>query len=381
MAPQRIVVIGAGIIGSVLATRLAQRGARVTLLEGGAVGTGTTSSSFAWIDASHPSLEPYLELSVRGMAAWRELGAEAGGDPRWLSLTGTLTWEREAEPAARLERHMERLRGLGHEVQALDGAAARALEPDLVPDEGPVIWHLPQEGYLQPLAALGDILALGREAGLEVRENARAGGLMREGDRVCGVELAGGERVPADVVVSCLGRFTGDFLAPEGFDVPMVDVHTRPSPAAGLLVLTTPVPARLSRVVVGNGLMMRPDGAGRLLLHSDAHDARVDAGTATMPPPPVAGELVALARAGLRHAQAAEVQSARIGLRSLPVDRKPVVGRIGDGLYVVATHSGITLSPLLAGLVARELLDGEEAGELAPFRPGRFAGAAVAQAG
>ncbi|MBI0381332.1 FAD-binding oxidoreductase, partial [Streptomyces albiflaviniger] len=44
--------------------------------------------------------------------------------------------------------------------------------------------------------------------------------------------------------------------------------------------------------------------------------------------------------------------------------------------YVVATHSGITLAPLLGRLVADEL-HGHESPLLKDFRPGRFTSGAV----
>jgi glycine/D-amino acid oxidase-like deaminating enzyme len=63
----------------------------------------------------------------------------------------------------------------------------------------------------------------------------------------------------------------------------------------------------------------------------------------------------------------------RVGQRSLPADGLPVAGFADpDGrLYLLATHSGVTLAPLLGALAAREIL-GEPVPELAPYRPGRF---------
>ena len=75
----------------------------------------------------------------------------------------------------------------------------------------------------------------------------------------------------------------------------------------------------------------------------------------------------------------ARVERTRIGLRALPIDESPVCGWINSigGLYVVVTHSGITLAPFLSQLVAQEILDGVEAPVLRPFRPSRFDSAAT----
>ena len=113
--------------------------------------------------------------------------------------------------------------------------------------------------------------------------------------------------------------------------------------------------------------MMRPDGGGRLLLHGDEQDAEVRVDTAMMPPPAIAGDLVELARARLRGAELARVEGAAIGVRSLPEDRLPIVGPVRDGLYVVATHSGMTVAPALGELVAGEILDERRADALDRF--------------
>jgi glycine/D-amino acid oxidase-like deaminating enzyme len=44
-----------------------------------------------------------------------------------------------------------------------------------------------------------------------------------------------------------------------------------------------------------------------------------------------------------------------------------------EGLYLVVSHSGVTLAPALGRLVAAEVADQTLDGQLAPFRPGRFA--------
>ena len=56
-----------------------------------------------------------------------------------------------------------------------------------------------------------------------------------------------------------------------------------------------------------------------------------------------------------------------IGVRSLPEDRLPIVGPVGDGLYVVATDSGMTVAPALGELVAGEILDERQSDALERF--------------
>jgi glycine/D-amino acid oxidase-like deaminating enzyme len=62
-----------------------------------------------------------------------------------------------------------------------------------------------------------------------------------------------------------------------------------------------------------------------------------------------------------------------VGVRSMPLDGKPAVGAVGSlgGLYLLVSHSGVTLAPVLGRLVAQEL-GGVPSPELEAYRPNRF---------
>jgi D-hydroxyproline dehydrogenase subunit beta len=370
-----IVVVGAGVVGACVALRLAQGGAEVTLLEAASPGEGTSGTSFAWIDASHKSLDPYVELNIAGLEGWRRMGEELD-HPYWLTLTGTLTWETNTADAAALADQMANLRERGYSAEALSRDEVAELEPDLVVDDGvETISYYPDEGYLMARPAIGALLALGVEAGVELRSGAKVTGFETRGDAVTGVRLASGELIEADTVVTCVGRWTEELMRLADVDLPPTPHEPDASLAVGLLVLSKPVLSRLSRVIFANGLMLRPDGGGRLLLHGDEQDRRVRWDSPMSPLPPEAEELIELARTRLRRADAARVESAYIGIRALPIDHMPAVGQVREGLYTVVTHSGVTLAPTLGDLVSGEILQGDESDALARFRPARFEGA------
>ena len=164
-----------------------------------------------------------------------------------------------------------------------------------------------------------------------------------------------------------LGRFTESLLCTTGVHVPMREPGRGTVPVAGLVARTTPIPSRVDRVLLADGVLIRPDGAGRLLVSSDAFDAEL-AGEV-----PRAGErLMALLARRVRGAQEGRAAQTSMCVRAIPADLLPVAGRALDGLYVVATHSGVTLAPALAELVASELLEDCDRDELQRFRPGRF---------
>ena len=58
----------------------------------------------------------------------------------------------------------------------------------------------------------------------------------------------------------------------------------------------------------------------------------------------------------------------------MPRDGRSIAGPVPgtEGLYVLATHSGVTLAPVLGALLAEEIAVGAPPPMLAGFRPDRF---------
>jgi glycine/D-amino acid oxidase-like deaminating enzyme len=69
MTSQRVVVVGAGIVGAPVAARLAAAGLRVTLLDQDQPGCATSRWSFAWINSNEKGPRPYHDLNHAGMQA------------------------------------------------------------------------------------------------------------------------------------------------------------------------------------------------------------------------------------------------------------------------------------------------------------------------
>jgi glycine/D-amino acid oxidase-like deaminating enzyme len=118
---------------------------------------------------------------------------------------------------------------------------------------------------------IAELIGLACERGVRTRWNAPVVAL-EDGPAAI---LASGERIDADAVVLCCGRWSGEVSGLAGLEIPMIAGEAS-SVALGLIVLTAPAVSRLRRLLLADDLMIRPEGAGRLLLHSDAHDRRVD---------------------------------------------------------------------------------------------------------
>jgi glycine/D-amino acid oxidase-like deaminating enzyme len=360
----RAIVIGAGVVGAAVAAGLTRRGASVTVLEAAYPGAGTTGATFAWVNSANKEPEPYFALNYAGVRAHHAL---ADGGASWFSPTGNLERATTDEHRDVLAARLARLSARNYPATRLTAAQARELEPDLVAPADAEYAFYPEEGHTQPLLLLARLLGEARDRGAVVHANAAVsevdGGTVR---------TTAGSRYDADVVVSCAGRWTTGVAALAGAHVPMLDPDLADPVTAGFLFTTTPMPIRLSRKLTTSELNVRPDGGGRMLLHAIDLDGAADPAAPPVPDDALVRSVVHRLGDVLEGADAVAVERVQIGQRAIPADGRTVAGFTSDRHYVVATHSGVTLAPLLADLVAGEIF-GAESPMLASFRPDRFA--------
>jgi glycine/D-amino acid oxidase-like deaminating enzyme len=390
---KRIVVIGAGVIGAAVAAALAARGAKVTVLNKGRLGDCTSSVSFAWLNALQKFPIEYINLNVMGMRRHAEYAAKHGSAP-WYHPGGNLEWASGDAAQAALADVVRKMQEVGYDARWIGKRELGELEPemDLRAVTAKDIAYYPDECWIEAPVLLARLLADARAAGAMVRAQAEVVGFAMAGDRIAGVRLAGGEEVGADLVVNCAGPGAARVARLAGTDVPMknevgVLAYTEPTAVyVGRMVhapeIAAPGAPPASPVVAyghighGPGLSLRPDGGGRLCLHNHDIDKAVTEradGTYAFDPAALS-PLVAMAETLYPGLAGIAVEATRIGVRPIPVDRRPVVGHMPGvaNLYTCVMHSGITQCLWMGELVSREVMGDIETDELARFRPTRF---------
>jgi glycine/D-amino acid oxidase-like deaminating enzyme len=354
-SPQKVIVVGAGIIGASIAWHLGRKGASVTVVAQQTGGVATPNS-FAWINASWGNPEFYFQVRHRSMAEWSRLQGDLPGIP--LSWCGGLCWDL---PEAKLDAYAAQHHGWGYGIQPVNRATSAMIEPGLAnpPDYA---LHVAEEGAVEPVAAAELLLEDARRQGAILSSGVEVRGLLREGERIIGIETSEGP-MRADHVVLAAGAGTSALAASADILVPL---ETPP----GLIVHSRPVQKMLNGLVMAPELHLRQTAEGRIIAGGDfgGTDPGAD-------PQAAAGDLFARVKATLKGGEALELDFHTIGYRPTPRDGLPILGRVGaaPGLYLAVLHSGVTLAPLVGLLAAQEIVDGGEAHELAPFRLSRFA--------
>lgn len=366
---RHIVIIGAGIIGAALADALAPQ-CRVTIIEAAAPGQGTTANSLAWINANKTLDITYFAFRIIAMREWDRLSVEFS-DPRWYVRSGNLTRAYDNEAAAELVKRVERLSARDYPARLLAPSEVKFIEPAVRLPPGSVIAHFPREGFVHGTQATHALLDRARHAGTRYILGSRVAAVTTHNDRVTGVRLASGDSISADRVICAAGWRSPHLLASIGATIPLVDVNAPGSPAPCLVATTTPVDA-LRGLVHAPGVYARQAWNGGLLLEASDLDNTTDMET------PVAVLRARATKLLNRFREVAptlgpevRVEAQRLCVRPLPHDGYPLIGWSQPGLYIAVTHSGMTLAPYLARLIAREILDDAPADELSPYRPDR----------
>ena len=348
-----------------MAFRLARGGARVWLIDSGRPGGGTTSTSFAWINANRKLPRDYFDLNRAGMEEHLRLREEFGEAP-WLHPTGNLIWATDKVRWEDLETRVERLSSWGYAVELKKAADVnRDLEAGLVfPAHDTPVAHFPDEAWVDAPQLAEALVRLARDSGAEVCFGIPVTSLRTRAGRLSGVEL-GDESIPVDAMVNAAGPAADRIAALLDLPLPM-------APSSGLLARLAVTGNPLGRLAHSDGVNLRPDGPGYLLAHHDSVDQelRDRAGE----PEALGEELLGRARRVLPALRGARVAETRVGVRPIPADGFPCVGAVSivPGYYEAVTHSGVTLGPLVGRLLAGEILNGRVDPLVSRFRPDRF---------
>lgn len=312
----RLAVVGSGIIGLSIGAAAAAAGAEVTIVEReGQVGGAATRASFAWVNARDHGTTDYAQLRRRAVAMHHDL----------------------------------RPRGAFHPVGATTG------------------WSLPGEGWLDVDAWQRDRMAALLAAGGRALTSTTVAKISSVAGGVRLDTVGAGPSLDVDRVVIAAGAGTADLAGAAS--------HRIGTAAGPLGFLATIEPDRhlpdVSHLPQGPGhrLHVRHSPSGGVAVQVATLEAThlSDGGPSSVSALAAAVRQV-LAEEWDQPAWLSAQMSIAVAARPHATDGLPLVGSVSGGRYLALTHSGVTLAPLIAEWVCRELA-GETVPELDPFRP------------
>ncbi len=379
-----VIILGGGIIGVTLGYYLARDGLKPLIIEPGEIAGGTTGASFAWANASTKTSDAaYHRLNADGMAGYCGLMAEYGGPALGINPSGALqvVSRSDAPGFEAMVSDAKKLSGFGYRATLVDHQTLREFEPGLSFTDEHEALYLPDDMIIDAPRFTREMARLMQSHGGAILKATPTGLIADDNGVVSGVETSDGPHYAA-AVVTAAGKDTGQLLdditgfAPFASRFPLRQVP-------GFLMTTPPVPPETLRHLIYTSttdeLHLLPAPNGGLKIGSDDVDALIWEDRSPQAMQAAARALLTRAKRFLPDLAAmVDVNTCRlqIGIRAYPEDAKSLIGPLpgATGLYVIATHSGITLAPIIGSLMAGWIASGKAPGQLTPYALSRFAG-------
>ncbi|WP_194832158.1 glycine oxidase ThiO [Nocardia sp. XZ_19_369] len=346
-----LAVVGGGVIGLGVAWRAAEAGWSVTLFDP-AVGSGASwvaGGMLAPLSEGWPGEDRVLEFGAASLARWPEFAARVEGATGVAVLVAdaTLTVALDAADAADLRTVAEWVGGRGHELQVLDRAGVRALEPNLARTVRAGL-HASAEPAVDNRRLLAALRQAAEAAGVQVRAESVTALDELTHDQVVLAAGASSARLWPELPVRPI---KGEILR----------LRHRPGVA--------PAPQRVVRARVHGRsvyLVPRPDG---IVVGATQYEAGFDTAVT------VAGvrDLIADAEAIFPGIGEYELAEASAGSRPGTPDNLPLLGRLSDRVIAATGHgrNGMLTMPLTVDAVLAQLTD-TPLPEAEPADPQRF---------
>jgi glycine/D-amino acid oxidase-like deaminating enzyme len=370
----KIGVIGSGIIGASIAVHLIDAGADVIVFEKNAPASGATQASLAWINPSTINLH-YRDLRLQSMAAWRELDKKLRLGVIW---GGSISWTHDPEKAKNLIKREAALRDTSATPSTVDANKIAELCPYIIPGKTLAGFYLPNDGHIDPVDVTQRLLSHARMKGAQVIFPCAITGVDMVNGEVRGVRTSKGD-FAVDHLVVAAGADTPDLMSMVGFklemrNAPGLNVYTKPIPFDTKMVYDFSSALEFKQMPNGEAVVIYVGGPPKLPVHEPVFNKTLTSYPSKELAEAHAKSLLSKAAVYWPALASAVPDKIRVGYRPMPLDGLPIIGPVpgAKGVYVVATHSGVTLAPILGRYTTAEIMAGENIDILAPYRPERF---------
>ena len=369
----KIVVIGAGIIGTMIAYELIKKGARVILIDKEIPASGASGNSFSWINATYPKKPfSYNLLSQMRIEAYKNLEREFQFDIKW---SGSLEWFEELGQQEKLFAEIKAIKKYPRytPVSLISSVEAEFMEPKVFFGDENTIVHSESDGAIDTIQAIQMIHNEFERLGGESIFSCEFLKLNEKNGRLNSIDTTMGKFEVDHAVFAC------------GIDTDKnLSIDTSSTPTPGIILKSKPVENRFNKIIVGPGVHIHQQNDGSIVLGEQdgaplSHFDRLKERPSKFPNKEFeelhTERIINTAKNFTTGLEDIVIEKVSIGWRPLPKDRIPIIGRFKKtkGVYVSMMHSGISLAAIVSKLVSEEILENKNIPILDDFRPSRFA--------
>jgi sarcosine oxidase subunit beta len=219
-----ILIVGGGVIGTSIALALARRRAgRVLLLEKAYLGAGSSGKSGAII-RQHYSNRLTASMAQKSLRVFERFSDEVGGPPVF-TRTGMILVVNERDRAG-LEKNVAMQRELGIDVRLISAQVLADIDPNARLLEDEVAAFEAEAGYVEAVQVVASFAEAARREGADIRLGVEVKSLVREGNKVVGVDTNEG-RYTSPCVVLATGPWAARLARDVGAVLPVEACRTQ----------------------------------------------------------------------------------------------------------------------------------------------------------
>lgn len=378
---QKVIVIGAGIIGTSVAYYLSKKDVNVVLIDAKDIAAGTSGACDKAIMLQSKKSGPTLAMAMKSAELYKNLEEELGEDLEYENGGGMILINNEEELKV-LYEHVQKQREAGLKVTIITGDEARKINPNLSPKILAATW-CEQDAEVNPLKTAFAFAKAASKANMTMHLNCEVTNLIEVNGRVIGVNTTQGE-IYGDSVVLCCGVWVTSLLSSLHLEVPIM-------PRKGVILVTEKLPKIINCNILGGsyivsklqkeppeknplgiGLSMGQTKSGNLLIGGSRELAGFDSSVNSF----ILTEIAKKAIAAFPCLQHVNLIRSFVGFRPFTPDNLPVIGEVPtvSGLYIAAGHEGdgVALAPITGQMIAEIVTDQTTEMDLTPFHMSRF---------
>lgn len=243
-AASKVVIIGAGIVGTNLADELVSRGwTDITVVDQGPLDMpgGSTSHAPGLVFQTNPS----KNMTLFARYTVEKLQSLVSDGQSCFNQVGGLEVATTPERVEELKRKQGWATSWGVETRLLTPEECVEVYPLLSKEVVLAGLHIPSDGLALAARAVQLLMARTKAAGVRYLGSTLVTGIRQEGGKATGVFTSAGT-ILADIVISCAGFWGVEVGAMAGVSIPLV-------PMGHQYVKTTPVPSQKGKVALPNG--------------------------------------------------------------------------------------------------------------------------------
>lgn len=354
-----IIIIGAGIVGCTLAWYLSRRyTGKITLIDKSEAALGVTQHAFAWLNVSYGRPNGYSKFRKQALGEWRSLDKLTQGKLN-VNWCGAISWQTSTDATHQfIESHNE----TGFNIKALTQTQLQTLEPNLQVLPELAAFSM-DEGCVDPVYVTKTLLDLAINQGVNYLPNTHVQQLLQENNQITGVATSSGNLYADQTIV------TAGVGAIEFFKSLQINLPITSSPSIIAHFHDSAATPAMKHIVSTPEMEVRPTSDGNTLCAEDYIDEQPEHSAFN-----IAQNALSVIQASFIATNTLSLENAFIGMRPMPQDEMPVVGKVADfsGLYIISMHAAITLAPLICHLAQEEIIHGTEQLALRPYRLTRF---------